>query len=193
MSNLKNELTGHEQDNIVNYIMVNLSKKGVKMAQFAQATGIDQSSLSNIKKEETRHLVSANMWIYLDEIYRHKSFEAVMGGGYSKYVPVKKWKSENIAKTSEVHSEAIEYPTLPSEAFAELKIKEAEMIGGISTIADDLEAMKIKKLPDIKEEKLALKNFPSASLPDSNPDITVGQAIDILIKAGASLKVKIEL
>ena len=185
------------QDHIVNYLMVNLSKKGVTMAKFAEASGIDQVSLSKTKKEATRHLVSSNAWEFLDRIYEAKAFDVVMGGGYGKFIPSKGVRSTTPAPGLEKPIPSWERKIRMEEkqekkTALEKPINPEEFNRGMIT---DLSYMKIKKL---SKTAVPLREEPNENhytgelhvLHESQ--ITVGMAIDALIKAGAKISITLE-
>lgn len=193
------------KDHIVNYLMVNFSKKAVKASKFCEATGLDAASMSNIKNERNHHKVSANAWGYLEGIYDNKAFDKVMNGEYDRFVPQ---FASNRSKTK-VDQKPKE-DTVTETPYQKHQREERERFEAMKE-TPDLKDMKVKELSKtaVVERKKPTKVgplygilSPSGKLsPKINPEIaelheseiTVGMAIDTLIKAGAKISISLEV
>ena len=190
---MKTDISPEKQEQIVNYLMTNLSRKVIKISKFAELTGISATTFSSIKKEENRHVVSNNIWNYLDKIYEGRAFDVVISGGWNKFEPRKESKIMPVSIKEMVHNKKCD-----------------DIKTDIQDIAmDQLADMRVKKIPEqVINEKIrdaayleakrsfqsSLKNFAYAQLEAlKESEITVGMAIDALIEAGAKINVTIEV
>ncbi|MDA3918734.1 MAG: hypothetical protein PF690_17430 [Deltaproteobacteria bacterium] len=83
------EINSENKSHVVNYIMSNLSKKHVKISEFAEACGFSITYLYMIRAMNDSK-VPEKLWKYLYGIYKDNQFDAIMRGEGPKYNAIKR-------------------------------------------------------------------------------------------------------
>lgn len=191
---MKEGINDSRKESIVRYLMTSLSKKAIKVSQFCEASGIDPMSMSRIKKSEYWNKVSGPVWSHLNGIYEAQSFEDVMRGAISKFIPksqsggVKPKSKKNPKEEKPVESSYEKHMREERERFAKMKANTDQQ----------------EKEEHVDHSVMRIRRIPHSAIPISNqekseagviqqPDITVGMAIDALIKAGAKINISLEV
>jgi len=76
------DLKSDQKHLITNYILSNLSSKGIKTTEFCKATGLTSPVISHMKKAETQGMVSNAVWKFLKRIHDEAGFDMAMQGKY---------------------------------------------------------------------------------------------------------------
>ena len=204
MKNEKNEINGFKQGLIVNYLMTCFSRKGVKVSDFCKAAGVDPALISHMKKEESRKRVPVAMWDFFNEIYKKSAFDQVMEG---KYV-YEKGRRKKKADKEALHLEPIPVEVeKPIQHYA-LEDKKADPVKKTEKVIPSVQFVNplrgLTDTPVVRDAQITNTDItpPPITLKPSQYDIppvlqeaeiTIGTAIDVLIKAGAKLNISIEI
>ena len=82
------KLNDSRRASISNYILMQLSKHGVTAMNFCKMAGIDQTFISNLKKQAVWDRIPNTIWEFFDGLRENNSFMSVMRGE-SKYISAK--------------------------------------------------------------------------------------------------------
>ncbi len=150
---------------ITAYIITCLSRKGIKATELYAATGLPTNIISCMKNARLHHKVPESIWEFFREIYKKNDFDNVMAGHYPYQGKSKKESSQQPEKEEEMEL-----------------IQEATTADRKSNESDD--SLKLNAYSG------TYKANQNAYLVES--EITVGAAIDALIKSGANISIDVK-
>ena len=214
-----------DKSRIVDYIVVNLSKKAVKAVDFCNAAGLPINTVSRMKNPGYHSKIGEAMWEFLSYVYLISAFDIVMKGQV-KYEGVRKKPEKKAEITTEQKEEPKTEPketVIPDEEWEDIRenTREApetkvvpddewEALAGLSDLSDAMykpshfgvktereahpsEQPTESRVTNINVQELEQAVTRSAGALLNSSEISLGTAIDALLKHGARFNIQIEL